>query len=188
MKNFTNMRASIIATLAVAALISTWAPNAGAKVKPVAGGANQRASVEGCINQTLFDGFWRFKVKSAVLGTEPGSPTLPAWGVAIELRNARTQDTSPAYVGVGSPQVVLADGTVLNMSTDSQIAYNSKILYLTIPPGGSAHGTFYFRTDNNTSKADKLLLPINPSNTVYRTSLGYPVKNPSFRVHLNCRR
>jgi len=153
---------------------------------PLPGGANQRSSVEGCMHQTLFDGFWRFKVTSVNLVKEFSYTDTKAWAVAIEIRNARTTDTTPALVGVGQPQLVLADGTVLDMDTDSGIAYGRQVSYANLPPGGSAHGTLYFRPDTNTSKPDKLLLAVSPRNPVYHTLWGYPVKDPSFRVHLNC--
>jgi len=179
------MRISLFFAAALAALIV--APRAvAASPKPVPGGANQRTSVEGCINQTLFDGFWRFKVKSVASVAEPIPGSPQAWAVALEFRNARTQDTTGALVGVGSPQLVLADGTVLDMETDSDIAYGRQVSYLNLPPGASAHGTFYFRQETNTSKPDKLLLAINPRNPVYHTPFGYPMSDPSFRVHLTC--
>jgi len=54
-----------------------------------AGGANQRASVEGCIGQTLFNGLWRLTVLKSEPTTNPDDSDYKNWGVTIELRNGK---------------------------------------------------------------------------------------------------
>ncbi|MDQ2873155.1 MAG: hypothetical protein M3R35_08525, partial [Candidatus Eremiobacteraeota bacterium] len=172
--------------LVTALAIATHGAPAGAKPIPPAGGSNQRSSVEGCIGQTLFDGFWRFKVTKLETAQEPGYTNLPAWAVTIEMRNARSADSTAALLGVGNPELVLADSTVVEMSTGSEIAYGTQMHYKDLPPGASAHGIYYFRVESNTSKPAKLLLGISPANAVTHAPWGYPTHDPSFRVRLDC--
>ncbi len=174
------------ATVVAALSMSTYAMPAVAQSKPIAGGANQRSSVEGCVGQTLFDGFWRFKVTKIESSQEPGYSNIPAWAVSMELRNARSVDSTPALLGVNSPNLVLDDGTVLELSTESGIAFSQQMRYKNLPPGAPTHGTFYFRIENNTAKPAKLMLGIDAMNTVLHKSWGYPIHDPSFRVRLGC--
>ncbi len=111
---------------------------------------------------------------------------LAVLAVAMEIRNARSQDSSPASLGVGKPQLVLDDGTVLELSVESGISYSKQMQYMNLAPGASAHTTSYFRTESNAGKPSKLLLGITPTNPALKTSLGYPTADTSFRVRLNC--
>ena len=177
---------SVAAWLTVLAVAACFNPAWGAQHKPVAGGANQRTSVEGCMGQTLFDGFWRFKVTSVTTADEPGDLKIPAYAVALDIRNARAVDSSPSMLGVGLPQLVLDDGTVLELSTGSHIAYSNQLQFKSLAPGAGAHVVSYFRVENTTAKPSKLLLGITRANPATKASYGYPTADPSFRVHLDC--
>ncbi len=175
--------AAWVAVLAFGAFNPAW----GAQHKPVAGGANQRASVEGCMGQTLFDGFWRLKVTSVTTADEPGNTVaIPAYAVALDLKNARALDSSPSMLGVGQPQLVLDDGTVLELSTGSEITYSNQLQFKSLAPGAGAHVLAYFRVENTTAKPSKVLLTIKRANPATKASFGYPTSDPSFRVHLDC--
>ncbi len=180
-------RPVLIAASVVVLALHGFAAAAAAKPKaPIAGGANQRASVEGCIGQTLFDGFWRFKVTGITSADEPfAGLTIPAWAVTMEMRNARSQPSTPALFGVENPQLILEDGTVLDLSGGSRLAYGEQMQGKELPPGGSAHLKAYYRIENNTSKPAKLLLGVNSATDGPRGK-GYPMADPSFRVRLNC--
>ncbi|MDQ2679627.1 MAG: hypothetical protein M3Y21_01195 [Candidatus Eremiobacteraeota bacterium] len=177
------MTKSLLCVALAAALLIPTAVDAAKPTRP-AGGANQRSSVEGCIGQTLFDGFWRFKVTKIETTQEPGYSNLPAWAVTIELRNARSVDSMAASLGVNVPQLILDDGSVVDL--DSQHTYDVQMHFKELPPGASAHGTYYFRIESNTAKPSKLLLGITPANTVLQKPYGYPIHDPSFRVRLEC--
>lgn len=140
--------------------------------------------VTGCLNQTLTDGFWNVKVTSFTLGIEPDS-SIPAWGATFSLANARTKTSTPTELGVGQPQVILKDGTAVDMTTSSELAYQ-KVIYSAFKPNTQMSGTYWYRVGDTIAKATTLLFPVSPNNSVYNTPFGYPVKNPSFSVDLTC--
>src|ERR1700687_3655534 len=106
-----------LASAALAALCAM--PNmSGASTASPAGGANQRASVEGCIGETLFNGVWRLKVISSALQTNPDDPDYKNWAITIELRNGKNAQNSPGDSGFQDyPQLAFADDTILDMET-----------------------------------------------------------------------
>lgn len=179
-----------IRTLAAALLVglagSITVP-AGASPTP-AGGSNQRASVEGCIGQTLFNGLWRLTVLKSEPTTNPDDSDYKSWGVTIELRNGKNASNSPTDSGIdGYPQLAFSDGTVLDMAaTDAKLQYQKNIEYKELPPGGVARTTLYYRLegDDATKTPSKLLVEIHPSGP--NGKFGYSVSDPSFRVKLDC--
>jgi hypothetical protein len=143
------------------------------------GGANQIAALEGCVNEWLFNGIWRFRV----LSLEP----LPAggrggWKAKVELRNGTTANGA-ALAGTGwqGLMLVLDDGNTL----ESQ--------YVEMRDKPFAQGTglvqeavFY---SNDTAKTPtKLLLLLDPKKMNTSLKIRYSVPNPSFRVRLDCRK
>lgn len=151
------------------------------------GGANQRASVEGCVGETLFNGLWRVKVLSSKLDTNPGDPDYKNWGVVIELRNGKNAQNSPADSGFQDyPQLVFADDTILDMQTMAQVQYQNDVFYKSVPPGGAAHTTLWYRLgdENAQHTPTKLLVAIKPVDNGKK--FGYSVANPSFRIKLDC--
>jgi hypothetical protein len=143
------------------------------------------APISGCVNQTISNGLWSLKVTNAVLGTEP-AVSVAAYGVTMTLQNVGKKEEVPDTLGVGLPQVVLKDGTKLDISTDSQIAFGQAYSYTTFKPGMQVSGTYWFRTSDVTNHATAFVLPVSPTNSVYGTSLGYAMKNPSLSVDLTC--
>jgi hypothetical protein len=169
-----------VATLSALALLATPPPQARAASPPPG-----PTPVTGCLNQTLTDGFWNLKVTSVTLGTIPGTDIV-AWGVAFTFGAARSEAKTPSTLGVGQPQLVLKDGTKLDMSTSSEIAFSHAIIGNTFKPGNDTSGTYWYASSDLTAKATTFFFPVNPNNSVYNTPLGYPVKNPAFRVDLTC--
>lgn len=141
--------------------------------------------VSGCLNQALTDGFWTLKVTSATLGTLPGA-TTPAWGITFDFGNAQTKAASPNTLGVAAPQLILKDGTTLDMTTDSGLHFQHALEFTTLQPGGKKSGTYWYIPDDPATKAATFLFPVNASNSIYNTPYGYPVKNPAFSVDLTC--
>jgi hypothetical protein len=141
--------------------------------------------VSGCLNQALSDGFWGLKVTNVVLGLEPGYE-IAAYGATFTITNVSKKTASPQDLGVGDPQIVIKDSTKLDLSTDSGIAYEQSISYADFKPGMQATGTYWFRTDDLTNRAITFVLPVSATNSVYGTSLGYSLRNPSFSVDLTC--
>ena len=141
--------------------------------------------VAGCINQTLSDGFWSLKVTASTLGTLPGA-TTPAWGVTFAFGNLQAKAAAPNAVGVGVPQLILSDGTTLDMTTDSGLKFQHALEYATLQPGAQKSGTYWYVPDDPATKAVTFSFPVSANNSVYNTSFGYPVKNPAFSVDLTC--
>jgi hypothetical protein len=169
-----------VATLGALALLATAWPQARAASPPPG-----PPPVTGCLNQTLTDGFWNLKVTNASLGTLPGTDEV-AWSVAFTFGSVSSKATSPSTLGVSEPQLVLKDGTKLDMSTGSDIAFSRAIAGGTFKPGNNASGTYWYLSNDLTAKATTLWFPVDPNNSVYNTPYGYPVKNPSFSVDLTC--
>jgi hypothetical protein len=169
-----------VATLSGMVLLSTPGPQAQAASPP-----SGPPPVTGCLNQTLTDGFWNLKVTSADLGTLPGTNEV-AWGVTFTFGSVSSKATSPSTLGVSEPQLVLKDGTKLDMSTSSYIAFSRAIAGGTFKPGNNASGTYWYLSNDLTAKATTFWFPVDPNNSVYNTPYGYRVKNPSFSVDLTC--
>lgn len=170
-------KASFTAALTAVAAIVAFSAASPATTSP--------RPVSGCVNQTLSDGIWGLKVTNAVFGTDP-SVAVAAYGVTFTLSNVSKQTQVPDSLGVGLPQVVLKDGTILDVATDSQIAYQDAITYTNFKPGMQVSGTYWFRTSDLTNRATSFLLPVSATNTVYHTPLGYKLANPAFSVDLSC--
>jgi hypothetical protein len=175
--------------LASAALAVLWALPIASAASPQApaGGANQRASVEGCIGQTLFNGVWRLRVISSELQTNPADPDYKNWAIVLELRNGLNAQNSPGDSGFQDyPQLAFADDTVLDMETTAKVQYQNAVFYKSLPPGGVARTTLWYRLpDEDASKSPTKLL-VSIKSTEYGKTFGYSVADPSFRIKLDC--
>jgi hypothetical protein len=144
-----------------------------------AGGANQRPSVEGCLNEWLFNGVERVRA----LDVTPDG-TL----VTLEVRNGTTQTLSAPDAGfakINGQGIDLAysDGSVQNLDI-SATAYRDEIGYKKLPPGGGTTVKLRFAPPASTSaKPAKLLIAVDPT---YNSYVHYTVKDPSFRINVNC--
>jgi hypothetical protein len=67
------------------------------------GGANQRASLEGSLDETLFNGVWR--VKPSKLERIKKDDGTPGWGLMLEVKNGSKATITPVDAGF--------DGTVV---------------------------------------------------------------------------
>jgi len=89
--------------------------------KPIAGGANQKASVEGCTRQTLFDGVWRLRVEDVQSAHRPfsGDPGTPGYAVRVQIRNGSHRTLSLANSGISGNgtgvELVTVDGNTLDL-------------------------------------------------------------------------
>jgi len=81
-------------TLTLAMALTLSSIGLGATPKRVEGGANQKSSVEGCINRWLFNGLIRMKVTKVTQATKPfsGDPGTAGYAVAAQIRNATHKD------------------------------------------------------------------------------------------------
>lgn len=152
------------------------------------GGANQRSSVEGCLNEWLFNGVWRMrvtKVESRLDGT------TPTYSVTAEVRNGTTQTLTPQENGIiytGVASLTLKDGD--QRSYDWGMNYQQKT-YGPLLQGSGFVFTFNYRPGGKTleqlqtNSPTKFLMEV--KNTLARdTKARYTVPDPSFRVNLTC--
>jgi hypothetical protein len=152
-----------------------------------AGGTNQRASLEGCIGETLFNGVWRLTVTA----TKPISRyngQQPGYGLNLEWKNGTKTTTNALNTGIKSLNLVLEDGTVLQ-SEDVQSLTNKSL-----PQGAGIALDLAFYAESGTpadklSRPAKFLVEIDPKVLVNTgVSVAYSTPSPSFRVRLDCQK
>jgi len=168
--------------LATAIVIST----AGALRSEAASTPAGPAPVSGCFNQTLTNGLWNLKVTKVSIGTLPTDSDTSALAVTFEFGPNKSQTLIPNSDGVGEPEVTLKDGTTLDMSTHSRIAYGPEIWLNTFKPGEMKSGTYWYPSTDLGSKAMTFLMPVKAAVGFLDRPVGYTVKNPSFQVDLTC--
>lgn len=156
-----------------------------------AGGTNQRASLEGCINETLFNGVWRLTVKSI----EPivRNETVPGWGVTLEWKNGTKATTYATQTGVKNFALIMPNGDALEIDAyDAQQVTDRDVQQ----GAGVTHQLRFFFAPNtppeNLPRPAKLLVEIDPkgitAGTLIAAGVAYSTPNPSFRVRLDCQK
>ena len=151
------------------------------------GGANQRASLEGCIGETLFNGVWRLMVKSAKpISRYNGQQS--GYNLNLEWKNGTKTTTNALNTGIKSLNLVLEDGTVLQ-SEDVQNLTNKSL-----PQGAGIALDLAFYAESGTpaeklSRPAKFLVEIDPKVLVNTgVAVAYSTPSPSFRVLLDCQK
>ncbi|HEX2863387.1 MAG TPA: hypothetical protein VHN99_02355 [Deinococcales bacterium] len=150
-----------------------------------AGGANERASLEGCLGQTLFNGLWRLTVRR--VDAISRSETVPGWGVTVELKNGSSQTVYASNTGVMGFSLIMPDGS--SLEKDSHV--EDEFLSQDLNPGAGESVQLKFYLPPNTAnppRPAKLLLEVDPARLAgfLKGKVGYTVPNPSFRVDLTC--
>ncbi|WP_052351538.1 hypothetical protein [Deinococcus pimensis] len=155
-----------------------------------AGGSDQRAALEGCVNEVLFNGVWRFRVTRVENVTGPDGQK--GYALGVEFRNGTTSARDLAGTGAGGAgyeldnfQLALKDGgtsgpvgSVLDLQAIAtkavpQGAPNAFRLTYFPPPGA----------DGAVAAPDKLVVAVERP-----PGVPYTAANPSFRVRLDCTR
>ncbi|MER3556164.1 MAG: hypothetical protein C4331_17970 [Meiothermus sp.] len=160
------------------------------------GGTEQRASLEGCLGETLFNGVWRFKVtKVEPIVRDAGTPAeTPGWGVTVELRSGAKEMVQPVFTGVRDEGIQVAFDDAQTLTADSLDV--QKLTYANLPPGGvvTHQLQFWYRYDTPKDQIKtpvKLLFEINTKgfeNGIRASGAGYTTPTPSFRVRLDCQK
>jgi hypothetical protein len=156
------------------------------------GGANQRASLEGCLGETLFNGVWR--VKTIKLEPIKKDQATPGWGLTLEVRNGSPTTIMPVdagFDGTGNGiQLAFADASTINVDPyDVQ-----KLTFASMPAGGAVTHQlkFYFPLGtSNPPTPSKFLLEVNSSrlgDSTRAKGVAFNTPNPSLRVRLDCQK
>ena len=181
---------ALISLLIAAPIAASASPSA--TPTAAAGGAFQRSSVEGCMNQFLFNGVWRIKVLSVypAASYNDGSQ-MTGVGVRLQVRNGTTKTLAPDATGfsdINGRGITLA---YVDYNTSNAVGAGTNLttglLDKELPPGGASTIVVYFPYGaEKTAKPVKLLIAVDQHATNNYRHVIYSTKDPSFRVHLDC--
>ncbi len=153
-----------------------------------AGGADQRASLEGCLNEWLFNGIWRARATKVEQADLNG---LKAWAVTLEVRNATTKTLEAWNAGfkdLTSLTLAFADGATVSIDSGALGRdYNDKIYNAVVPQGAAVTAQLNF-PQNRTDAPTKLLIEMDTTRIGPKYSLAFATPNPSLRFKLDCAR
>ncbi|MCS7068172.1 MAG: hypothetical protein RMK51_07510 [Meiothermus sp.] len=177
---------SALRALGVTASVSGNTVNLSAQA---AGGADQRASLEGCLNEWLSNGIWRARATRVEPFDENG---LKGWAIDFEVRNATNRTLEAWNAGFKDPSsltLAFASGATERMEGGAlaRESYEAKIYNAAIPQGAAVTTKLKFRSDR-TDPPTKLLIEMDTSNIKQKYNLAFSTPNPSLRFKLDCSR
>lgn len=156
------------------------------------GGSTPVAALQGCLNETLFNGVWRVKFSNLRLATVDGAMK---WNIDLEVRNGTGINLSGADGALLADEqhlsFVTADGTPLAWGTYDLLA-GQKVTYANFPPSGIWKGTLTNVDSGNAAsegrKPTKLLWQINitEARSSLQGKLPWSSKAPGLRIDLTC--
>ncbi|THF87018.1 hypothetical protein E7T09_07520 [Deinococcus sp. KSM4-11] len=174
---------SALKLLGVASSLKGTTLTLGTQAAATPGGANQRASLEGCIGDTLFNGVWRLTVKSVQPITRYNGQQK-GYSLNLEWKNGTAKTIDALNTGVKTLTLVLADGSTLTSEEYQNVTLKS------LPQAAGTTLTLPFYADSATSAkglaaASKFLVEINAAGAA-PSGVAYTSPTPSFRVKLDC--
>ena len=162
-----------------------------------AGGANQKASVTGCVNEWLFNGIWRLRVTKVEATTDPSGGTLPGYLVTAQVSNGTNKTLTLDQTGIqtgNAYSISFADGNSYNAPTSTSVRYQDKTWAKLLQGSGTLLTFFFFPNDGRTmaqaqaNMPQKFLFEVIPSKLEKGLGVGFTVPDPSFRVDLTCKK
>ncbi len=152
-----------------------------------AGGADQRASLEGCLNEWLNNGIWRARATKVEPFDESG---IRGWAVDFEVRNATNRTLEAWNAGFKDPSsltLAFADGSTERMEggTLARESYEAKIYNAVIPQGSGVTTKLKF-ISNRSDAPTKLLIEMDANAIKQKYNLTFSSPNPSLRFKLDC--
>jgi hypothetical protein len=159
-----------------------------------AGGANERASLEGCLGEQLFNGVWR--IRASKLERANKDADVPGWGLMLEVRNGSKATIMPVDAGFDPTgqgiQLAFDDATTIPVDPLEV----QRLTFASLPPGGAVTQQlkFYhpFGTKEDAVKTPvKFLLEVNPKgigDSTRAKGVAFSVPNPSLRIRLDCQK
>ena len=123
------------------------------------GGADQRASLEGCLNETLFNGVWRLTVNGVKAITRYNGQQA-GYSLNVEWKNGTTKTIDALNTGVKAIALALDNGNTLNAENEQDLKYKS----LPQAAGTSLALMFWASSAQTTAglgKPSKMLVEIN---------------------------
>ena len=79
--------------------------------------------LEGCMNETLFDGLWRLKVLKVEAAHKDDAPLAPGCRVTVEVRNGWTGTLNPGDAGFADDNMFVVEPGGNSLALD---AYNEQ--------------------------------------------------------------
>ena len=158
-----------------------------------AGGAVQKASVSGCVNEYLFNGIWRFRVTKVTVMTDPDRGDYPYYNVTAEFKNGTSKTIQPVHTGIETSTAVslaFSDGDSLTYSYGS--AWVDKTYGKVVQGSGFVFNFRFYPGDKlplaqvTANAPQKLLVEVDPAKLDKDLKIGFTVPDPSFRVDLTC--
>ena len=156
----------------------------------MSGGSVPLSALEGCLNQTLFNGVWR--VKFSNLRLVPGESGA-RWHIDLEVRNGTARMMTGAdgllLADSGHLAFVNADGAPMGWGTADELG-GQKFTFAQHLPSGIWKGTLT-NVDGNQASASRrpvrLVWRLTPSEGGdFARALPWGAQDPSFRINLNC--
>jgi hypothetical protein len=152
---------------------------------PAPGGANQRASTEGCVGEPLFNGVWRLTVNGVTPAVRYNGQQK-GYRVSLSWKNGTTKTIDALNTGVKSLNLVLQDGSTLTSENEQDLKFKS----LPQAAGTTVVLTFWADSAQTTAglaQPSKLIMEIKAGGAA-ASGVAYTSPTPSFRVRLDCSR
>lgn len=163
------------------------------KALAAAGGANQKASVEGCVNEWLFNGIIRMRVTKVEPTHADKGDAYPGYAITAEFRNGTNGTLELDDAGIhynNAASVTFADG---DSWSDNRAGGWQDKTYAKLQQGAGTVYTFRLYSEQQADAAapmpapQKFLLEVkNQKDSNVKANFSVP--DPSFRVNLTCKK